>query len=78
MKADEKIRAKTDDNFPKKKEYLLIMEFIYKTTDQIKDGHDLGIFVRLKRSYCTACVAGQGACQHKAERLWYQYHHWTY
>ena len=31
----------------------------------------------MTRSYCTACVAGQGACRHRSERLWYQYHHWT-
>lgn len=39
--------------------------------------HNLGIFVELLRSYCAQCVAGAGYCRHKAERLWFQYFHWT-
>jgi len=78
MARDEKTRKKTaDGEMPKKKEYLLIMELQYKKTDMIENGHDLGIFVKLTQSYCTSCVAGQGLCRHRGERLWYQYHHWT-
>ncbi|KAL7537896.1 hypothetical protein ACHAXR_008146 [Thalassiosira sp. AJA248-18] len=77
MNSDEKAKEKTDNNMPKKKEYLVILELGYKPTCEMTDCHDLGIFEVLKRSYCTACVAGQADCRHKAERLWYQYHHWT-
>ena len=55
----------------------LMMELFYKPSDQIQDQHDLGIFVKLSRTYCTACVAGQGGYRHRSERLWYHYHHWT-
>ena len=78
MKRDEKTRKKTPDGEPpKKEEYLVIMELLYKPSDDIKDSHDLGIFTGIGRHYCTNCVAGQGNCRHKAERLWYQLHHWT-
>ena len=78
MARDEKTRKQTDEGeMPKKKEYLLLMEMRYAKTNMIENGHDLGYFVELTRSYCTACVAGQGLCRHRGERLWYQYHHWT-
>ena len=77
MTSDDKTKDKTDNNLPKKKEYLVIMELVYKPTCQMTDCHNLGIFVSFKRSYCTACVAGAALCRHRPERLWYQYHHWT-
>ena len=78
MRRDEKTRNLTEEGeAPMKAEYLLIMELRYHKTDEIADGHGLGVFVELLRTYCTDCVAGQGCCRHKSERLWYQYHHWT-
>ena len=78
MARDEKTRNMTDDGeAPKKQQYLVIMELTYKQSNEIEDGHSLGIFVQMGRSYCGGCVAGQGACRHRPERLWYQYHHWT-
>ena len=73
MARDEKTRNKTDDGeAPKKQEYLLIMELEYAPTDEHSHGHALGVFVRVLRTYCTACVAGQGdSCRHAPERLWY-------
>ena len=73
MAKDEKTRNKSDDGETKKMEYLLMMELEYAATNEVKDGHSLGIFTKLGRSYCTACVAGQGACRHRPERLWYQF-----
>ena len=32
---------------------------------------------KLGRTYCTGCIAGKDSCQHLAETLWHQYHHWT-
>ncbi|KAL7523543.1 hypothetical protein ACHAXR_001119, partial [Thalassiosira sp. AJA248-18] len=78
MARDEKTRKETDDGEPpKKKEYLLIMELNYMKTDEMEHRHGLGVFTTMGRSYCAACVAGQGECRHRPERLWYQYHHWT-
>jgi hypothetical protein len=79
MKRDEKTRSKNDDGEPpKKQEYLVIVELIYKPSDEIEDGHSLGIFVEVGRYYCGGgCVAGQGECRHITERLWYQHFHWT-
>ena len=38
----------------------------------------LALFTKVRQSYCTGgCAAGQGACRHVSERLWYQFHHWT-
>jgi len=65
-----------EGEMPKKQEYLLLMELQYKTTNENEHKHDLGVFEKMTRSYCTACVAGQGACCHGSERLCYQYH-WT-
>ena len=78
MIRDEKTRNNIDKDghLTKKQEYLLIMEMEYQKSDQIENGHNLGIFSKMLRSYCTKCVAGQGKCRHKSERLWYQYHHW--
>ena len=59
MARDEKTRGKTDDGEPpKKQEYLVIMELIYRESGEIKDGHSLGIFVKMGRSYFTFCIAG--------------------
>jgi len=78
MARDEKTRNDTDEGEPpEKQQYLVIMELIYKPSDEIEDGHSLGVFVRMGRSYCVRCIAGQGSCRHRSERLWYQYHHWT-
>ncbi|KAL7534640.1 hypothetical protein ACHAXR_006012, partial [Thalassiosira sp. AJA248-18] len=79
MCTDEKTRNQTaEGEAPKKKEYLVILELEYTPTDEHENGHNLGIFTKLKRKYCTGgCVAGQGACRHMSERLWYQYYHWT-
>jgi len=43
---------------PKKQDYLLIMEVLYKPTHENEHSHDLGIFENMTRSYCTACVTG--------------------
>ena len=78
MARDEKTRNDTDEGEPpEKQQYLVIMELIYKPSDEIEDIHSLGVFVRMGRSYCVRCIAGQGSCHHRSERLWYQYHHWT-
>ena len=78
MSRDEKTRNMTKEGeASKKKEYLLLMEMEYKKTNEMHDAHDLGVFVKLRRACCTACVAGQGSCRHRSERLWYQFHHWT-
>ena len=53
------------------------MELHYQKTDDMEYRHGLGVFTTMGRSYCAACIAGQGPCRHRAERLWYQYHHWT-
>ncbi|EJK76705.1 hypothetical protein THAOC_01520 [Thalassiosira oceanica] len=76
MKADEK-REKTADNQTKKDEYTQLIELLYEDTDRETSRHDLGVFVKVGRTYCTKCVAGQGDCRHKPERLWYHYHCWT-
>ena len=79
MSTDEKTRKKTyEDEPPKKKEYLVFMELIYKSTNDIENGHGLGVFVQMGRTYCANCVAGRGKCRHLTERLWYQFHHWTH
>ena len=79
MIRDEKTRNNTDKDghLTKKQEYLLIMEMEYQKSDQIENGHNLGIFSKMLRSYCTKFVAGQGNCRRKSEWMWYQYHHWT-
>jgi hypothetical protein len=78
MARDEATRNKTDEGQPAMKtEYLVIMELYYNPTDEMEDKHDLGVFVRMGRSYCGNCVAGLGYCRHRPERLWYQFHHWT-
>ena len=78
MKKDEKTRNDTNEGeMPEKQQYLVIMELIYKPSDEIEDGHSLGIFVRMGRLYCAGCIAGQGSCRHRSESLWHQYHHWT-
>ena len=79
MAKDEKTRKMTNDGeAPMKQEYLVILELIYKPTNEMKDKHHLGIFVELGRHYCGGgCVAGQGLCRHKPECLWFQFHHWT-
>ena len=75
---DEKTRSQTKvGEASKKQEYLLMMELEYEKSNQIKNAHNLGIFTQVCRTYCMACVAGRGHCRHRAERLWYQYHHWT-
>jgi len=75
MAPDEKTCNQTDEGeMPKKKGYLLLMELKYVKTNMIDNGHDLGVFVELTCSYCIACVAGQGMCQHRGEMLWYQFH----
>ena len=77
MVRDEKTRNKTDDGEPpEKQQYLLIMELHYIKTNDMEHQHSLGIFTNMGRSYCS-CIAGQGNCRHRPERLWYQYHHWT-
>ncbi len=60
-----------------KQQYLVILDMIYRETNELQNSHALGIFVEVVRSYCGGCIAGQGSCRHKAERLWHQYHHWT-
>lgn len=78
MATDEKTRNKTEKYVaPKKKQYLVIIEMIYTPTNIIEHNHSLGVFVKVGRSYCGGCIAGQGHCRHRAERLWHQYHHWT-
>jgi hypothetical protein len=78
MNRDEKTRKHTDDGEPPEKmEYMLIMELFFEPTTHIANKHDLGVFTRFGRSYCTACVAGQGYCRHRPERLWRQFHYWT-
>ena len=79
MAKDEKTRKMTNEGeAPMKQEYLVILELIYKPTNEMKDKHHLGIFVELGRHYCGGgCVAGQGLCRHKPECLWFQFHHWT-
>jgi hypothetical protein len=78
MATDDKARKNADKGeMAAKKEYLLMMELYYNETSEEQDGHALGIFTRMGRSYCTNCTAGQGACRHRSERLWFQYHHWT-
>ena len=68
MARDEKTRKKTEEGkTSKKNEYLLIMELRYKKSNQIEDGHDLGIFVQMGRSFCTSCVARRGNCRHCSE-----------
>mmetsp|Transcript_23314 Transcript_23314/g.55028 ORF Transcript_23314/g.55028 Transcript_23314/m.55028 type:complete len:627 (-) Transcript_23314:557-2437(-) len=64
MKADEK-REKTADNQTKKDEYTQLIELLYEDTDRETSRHDLGVFVKVGRTYCTKCVAGQGDCRHK-------------
>jgi hypothetical protein len=77
MKSDAKTRGQADDGGTKKKEYLVILELEYKPTNNQHDAHNLGIFTKLLRTFCGECVAGQGLCRHKSERLWFQYHYWT-
>ena len=78
MARDEKTRKNTPDyEPPEKQQYLVILEMTYDETNDIEHKHSLGVFVELKRSYCGGCVAGQGMCRHKPERLWHQFHHWT-
>jgi hypothetical protein len=78
MARDEKTRTKTGEyEPPEKQQYCVILEMIYNETNDIEHKHSLGVFVEMKRSYCGACVAGQGLCRHKPERLWHQFHHWT-
>ena len=45
MKADPKVKGKTDDSLPKKMEYLIIMELIYSLIEEMEDQHDLGILL---------------------------------
>ena len=61
----------------KRAEYPVILELRYEATSHLDCTHNLGVFVEVLRSYCAQCVAGAGLCRHKAERLWFQYHHWT-
>ena len=78
MKMDEKTRNCTDEGErPDKAEYLVLLDLVYKLTEMMENGHDLGVFVKLRSSFCTACVASQGLCCHRAARLWYEFHHWT-
>ena len=78
MKLDETTRKKTAEyEPPKKQQYLVILELTYRETNDVQHKHALGIFTEVVRSYCGGCIAGQGSCRHKAERLWHQYHHWT-
>ena len=78
MARDEKTRKETEEGEPPKKmQYLVLMELHYRPTNKTEDGHNLGIFTRIDRSYCGGCVAGSGSCRHRSERLWYQFHHWT-
>lgn len=78
MKTDEKTRNQTDDGeMCKRAEYPVILELRYEATSHLDCTHNLGVFVEVLRSYCAQCVAGAGLCRHKAERLWFQYHHWT-
>jgi len=78
MARDEKTRSKTAEyEPPKKQQYLVILEMMYRETTDIDHNHSLGVFVEVGRSYCGGCIAGQGSCRHRAERLWHQYHHWT-
>lgn len=67
MKLDEKTRCKDKEQATKKREYLVMMELHYDKTSEYEAGHKLGVFVRLGRSYCTACIAGQGLCRHQPE-----------
>lgn len=53
------------------------MELQHKPSNELKDSHQLGVFVSMTCLYCIACVAGKGSCCHCPERLWYQFHHWT-
>ncbi len=63
MNKDTKTQNQTEDGeAPKKDEYLLVLELEYMPSDQIENGHTLGIFTKLLRTYCIKCVAGQGAC----------------
>ena len=78
MKTDGKTRDQTEEGErPEKEEYLVLLDLTYDPTEMMEHGHDLGVFVKLNASFCTACVAGQGLCRHRAERLWYQFHYWT-
>ena len=78
MARDEKTRHQTPDyEQPKKQQYLVILELHYKETNEIEHKHSLGVFVEVGRSYCAGCIAGQGPCRHRAERLWHQYHYWS-
>ena len=78
MARDEKTRSKTPEyQPPEKQQYLVILEMIYSKTNDIEHKHSLGVFVGMERTYCGACVAGQGMCRHKPEKLWHQFHHWT-
>ena len=49
----------------------------HSPTEEMEDQHDLGIFVRLGRTYCTSCIAGRSNCRHLMQVMWYQYHRWT-
>jgi len=79
MGKDEKTRRDTEDgNKPKWKEYLVILELEYQRTSEISDKHNLGRFNKLLRHICVGgCVAGRGLCRHKAEKMWFQFFHWT-
>ena len=79
MAKDEKTRKDTKDGEkPKWKEYLVVLEMAYERTNEISDKHSLGRFTKLLRHVCVGgCVAGRGLCRHKAEKMWFQFFHWT-
>jgi hypothetical protein len=76
MRGDDKTHGQSEDSGTKRHEYLVIIELEYQPTHNLTYKHSLGIFTKLRRSFCS-CVAGQGLCRHKAERMWFQYFHWT-
>lgn len=74
---DQKTRTMTGaGERPLRQEYLVMMEMQVQPTDKEKDGHTLGVFVRVRRSYCALCTAGYGLCYHRGMALWTQYNHW--
>ncbi len=79
MARDEKTRKNADKyEAPEKKQYLVILEMIYRPTNAHEgDKHSLGVFVGMTRTYCGGCIAGQGSCRHRPERLWHQFHCWS-
>ena len=77
MKTDDKTRGEAVDGGCLRQQYMVIFELEYEATTHVEDSHDLGVFTRLLRHYCGECPAGQGLCRHLAERMWFQYHHWT-